>query len=102
MDSINRRMAEYRLTPNCYIGGLEYAISNTRLGLEQNIKNLIATYTGNFSQSIFFQCENIKLMNTLRLFQDYLTARGLEADFRKFRSMKMETENASDTKYLSL
>lgn len=81
----NRKMIEFGLNPNHYIGGLECTISSTGMSLEQNINNLFAVYSSNYAESIFFQCENIKQMNTLNLIQDYLRLRGLEDDFLKFR-----------------
>lgn len=80
-------MIEYGLNPYNYVGGLLGTISSNDLSLEGNINNLFAAFTSNYAESIFFQCENIKQMNTLNLIQDYLRAKGLEDDFLKFRDV---------------
>lgn len=88
----NKKMIEYGLNPNHYIGGLECTISSKEMSLEQNINNLFAVYSSNYAESISFQCENIKLMNTLNLVQFYLRRRGLEDDFLKFRDEARQRE----------
>lgn len=81
----NRKMIEFGLNPNCYVGGLECTISSAEMSLEQNINNLFAVYSSNYAESIAFQCENIKHMNTLDFIREYLRVRGLEDDFLRFR-----------------
>lgn len=83
--SLDAKMIEYGLNPYNYVGGLSGTISSNDLSLEDNINNLFAVFTSNYAESIFFQCENIKQMNTLNLIQDYLRLKGLEDDFLKFR-----------------
>jgi hypothetical protein len=85
IDCLNREMIKYGLNPNHYVGGIQGTISSEKLTLEANLNNLFAAFTANFVESISFQCENIKHMNTLNLVQDYLRLKGLEADFLKFR-----------------
>ena len=85
IDCLNQKMREYGLTPDHYVGGLEGIISSKDLTLKGNINNLLAAFTANYSESISFQCENIKYMNTLSLVQSYLKRKGLEDDFLKFR-----------------
>lgn len=82
---LDNKMIEYGLNPNGYVGGLSGIMIGNDLSLESNINNLFAAFTSNYAESIFFQCENIKQMNTLNLIQDYLRAKGLEDDFLMFR-----------------
>lgn len=91
--SLEAKMIEYGLNPYNYVGGLSGTISSNDLTLEENINNLFAVFTSNYAESIFFQCENIKQMNTLDLVKDYLKSRGLEADFLKFRDANRTTQN---------
>lgn len=90
--SLEAKMIEYGLNPYNYVGGLSGTISSNDLTLEENINNLFAVFTSNYAESIFFQCENIKQMNTLDLVKDYLRSRGLEADFLKFRDANRTTQ----------
>lgn len=83
--SLEAKMIEYGLNPYNYVGGLSGTISSDDLTLEENINNLFAVFTSNYAESIFFQCENIKQMNTLNLVKNYLRMKGLEDDFLKFR-----------------
>lgn len=85
---MNRKMMEYGLDPSQYVGGLSCTICSTDMSLEQNINNLFAVYSANYAESIFFQCENIKLMNTMNVIHEYLIDRGLEYDFLKFKESK--------------
>lgn len=88
----NLKMIEYGLNPNYYIGGLGCTISSEGMNLEQNINNLFSVYSSNYAESIFFQCENIKQMDTLRLIQEYLRVKGLEDDFLKFRDKAQQKQ----------
>lgn len=81
----NRKMAEYGLNSDHYVGGLECAISSKEMSLEQNIDNLLAVYSNNYAESISFQCESIEHMNILNLVMAYLKMKGLSEDFLKFR-----------------
>ena len=102
--SLDAKMIEYGLNPYNYVGVLSGTISSNDLSLEDNINNLFAVFTSNYAESIFFQCENIKQMNTLNLIQDYLRLKGLEDDFLKFRDAnrtKMPTNSNKLTTALS-
>lgn len=91
----SRKMTEFGLNHNHYFGGLECTISSKEMSLERNVNNLLAVYSSNYAESISFQCENIKHMNTLNLVQDFLKMKGLEEDFIKFRdadSIKRKSE----------
>lgn len=88
LDSLKHKMIEYGLNPGQYVGGLTCTISSKDLSLEQNINNLFAAYSINYIESMFFQCENIKMMNTLNLVQRFLTERGLEFDYLRFKESK--------------
>lgn len=88
IDSLNRKMIEYGLNPGQYVGGLTCTISSKAMSLEQNINNLFAAYSNNFAESVFFQCENIKLMNAMNVIREYMSDRGLEYDFLKFKESK--------------
>ena len=88
LDSLKRKMIEYGLNPGQYVGGLTCTISSKDMSLEQNINNLFAAYSINYTESMFFQCENIKMMNTLNLAQRFLTERGLEFDYLRFKESK--------------
>ncbi len=85
---INRKMKEYGLDPAYYVGGLSCTISSKGMSLEQNINNLFSVYSANYVESVFYQCENIKLMNTMNVIHEYLIDRGLEYDFLKFKESK--------------
>ena len=90
----NRRMIEYGLNHNHYLGGLSYTISSKEMSLERNINNLLAVYTSNYAESIFFQCENIKYVSTFDLVSKYLRAKGLEDDFLKFKDKAQQKQIA--------
>lgn len=88
LDGLNRKMVEYGLNPGRYAGGLTCTISSKNMSLEQNINNLFAAYSINYTESMFFQCEYIKMMNTLNLVQSFLMERGLELDYLRFKESK--------------
>ena len=90
--SLEAKMIEYGLNPYNYVGGLSGIISSNDLTLEENINNLFAVFTSNYAESIFFQCESIKQMNTLNLVKDYLRMKGLEDEFLKFRDANRTTQ----------
>ncbi|EXY65577.1 hypothetical protein ACRASQ_15040 [Bacteroides hominis] len=90
--SLEAKMIEYGLNPYNYVGGLSGTISSNDLTLEENINNLFAVFTSNYAESIFFQCESIKQMNTLNLVKDYLRMKGLEDEFLKFRDANRTTQ----------
>jgi hypothetical protein len=90
--SLEAKMIEYGLNPYNYVGGLSGTISSNGLTLEENINNLFAVFTSNYAESIFFQCESIKQMNTLNLVKDYLRMKGLEDEFLKFRDANRTTQ----------
>lgn len=87
---IREKSIDMGINPDSYVGGLSCAISSNDLGLESNINNLIASYSNNFVESIFFQLDNIKKDRTLNMILDYLQSRGLEDDFAKFKASVMQ------------
>ena len=88
LNSLTCKMIEYGLSQWQYAGGLSCTISSKSMSLEQNINNLFAAYSSNYAESLFFQCENMKLMNTMNIVREYLNKRGIEDDFIKFRESK--------------
>ncbi len=90
----NRKMVEYGLNSDHYVGGLECAISSKEMSLEQNINNLLAVYSNNYVESISFQCENIEHMNILNLVIAYFKMKGLSEDFLKFRDANKAPNNS--------
>lgn len=86
INSKKQKMVENGINPNCYVGGLEIAYSYKSMSLEENINNLISTYSSNYAESLFFQCENIKYVEMFNLISCYLRVKGLEDDFLSFRN----------------
>lgn len=88
INQMNKKSTETGINPNSYVGGLMTSINSEGLSLESNINNLIAAYVNNFSESIFYQLENIKKRASIDTIIDYLQSRGLESDFANFKASK--------------
>ncbi len=63
------------------VGGLSGAECSEDLKLETNIKNLLSAFQSNYTESIQFQAENIKLRRQILLITEYLTKKKLIDDF---------------------
>lgn len=70
-----------------YFGGLELPICDESMDLNTNLKNMLAVFSNNYKESMFYQLDNIIKMGTLDLVQDFLRYMGLEEKFRIFKQM---------------
>ena len=66
-------------------GGLTIAPCSKDMSIKQLIKNLLAIYNNNYSDSLFFQCDNIRMTQILRFVNGYLTDRGLKDDYLRYK-----------------
>lgn len=75
-----------------YVGGLSLPICSESMDLETNLKNMLAVFSCNYAESMFFQLDNIKKMETLNIVQDFLIGMGLEDKFRIYKKMRQEKQ----------
>lgn len=73
-----------------YVGGLELPICHESMDLNTNIRNILAVLQCNYSNSMFYQLDNIRKMETLDLVQDFLRYMGLEEKFRVYKQMRQD------------
>lgn len=93
IDFMRKKAAEMGVNPDAYVGGISCAISSEYLNLESNINNLIAAYSSNFGESIFFQFDSIKKMETIAFIERYLTEKNLIADFTEYKEQKRRSRH---------
>lgn len=60
------------------------------MDLNTNIRNILAVLQCNYSNSMFYQFDNILKMETLDLVQDFLRYMGLEEKFRVYKQMRQD------------
>lgn len=75
-----------------YVGGLHLPICSDGMDLETNIQNMLAAFSINYAESMFFQLDNINKMETLNIVQDFLIGLGLEDKFRIYKRMRQEKQ----------
>lgn len=76
-----------------YVGGLHLPICSESMDLDTNIKNMLAAFSSNYAESMFFQLDNINKMDTLNIVQDFLIGLGLEDKFRLYKKMRQEKQH---------
>lgn len=75
-----------------YVGGLSLIMCSERMDLKDNIQNMLAAFSSNYAESMFFQLDNINKMETLNIVQDFLIGMGLEDQFRLYKKMRQERQ----------
>lgn len=98
INAMQNKHVEMGVNPNAYIGGLECVIYSPDMSIESLIKNLFAVYNNNFQNSIFYQLDNLKKMQTLSMVQGYLREKGLEENFLRWRGEKQSRGDHSHTR----
>lgn len=100
IDAMEEKHREMGIHPHSYVGGLECIIYDANMPIESLIKNLFAVYNNNFQNSIFFQLDNLKKMQTLSMVKKYLREKGIEEDFLRWRYEKENSSKGSIKKSL--
>ena len=101
MKERNENMAAYLQKKNKemgfrpYSGGVMTVPCSEDMTIDEIFKNLLAVFNNNFSASVFFQCDNIRMRHIVEFVDGYLTDRGLENDYLKY---KQEHENKQQSK----
>lgn len=94
--SVLEKEKEYGI--GLYVGGLTLLMCSEKMDLETNLKNILAVFSCNYAESMFFQLDNIKKMETLSLVQEYLRSCGLEDDFSLYKQMRQKSQKTSQAK----
>ena len=71
-----------------FFDGLTIAHCSEGMGIEGVFKNLLATYNNNYSESIFYQCDNIRMRQIIEGVNSYLSFRGLENDYLLYKQAR--------------
>ena len=86
--SFQAKVKEMGLRP--FAGGIMTVPCSENMSIEDFFKNLLAVYGNNYAESIFFQCDNIRMRQIMECVNSYLSDRGLETDYLLH---KQEREN---------
>ena len=95
--SVLEKEKEYGI--GVYVGGLSLPICSESMDLETNLKNMLAVFSCNYAESMFYQLDNISKMETLSFVQDYLLSRGLIDDFSLYKQMRKNAQKTSQAKH---